>query len=45
VQFVQNGFYEENATQLEERLREILAEEDKASAGGPGEPERSERRS
>jgi thiol-disulfide isomerase/thioredoxin len=45
VQFVQNGFYEENATQLEERLREILAEEDKASVGDPGEPERSERRS
>jgi len=45
IQLVQNGFYTENGTQLEEKLREILAEEDKASSGGPGEHERGERKS
>ncbi len=45
IQLVQNGFWEENEDQLEEKLKEILAEEEKASSGGHGEPERSERRS
>lgn len=45
IQLVQNGFWEENKDQLEEKLKEILAEEDKASSGGTGEPERDERRS
>jgi len=45
IQLVQNGFWEENEDQLEEKLKEILAEEEKASSGGHGKPERGERRS
>jgi len=45
VQFVQNGYYEENSEQLEAKLREILAEDDKASSGGPGQSHSGERRS
>ncbi len=39
VQFVQNGYYDENGKQLEKELREILADEDKASSGGPEKSE------
>jgi len=39
VQFVQNGYYDENGKQLEDELREILADEDKASSGGPEKSE------
>ena len=45
IQLVQNGFYDENGAQLEAKLKEIMAEEDKASFGGPGEPEHGEGRS
>ncbi|MGI8859873.1 MAG: peroxiredoxin family protein [Rubrobacteraceae bacterium] len=44
IQFVQNGYFEDNAKLLQAELRETLAEEDKASSGG-GEPERGKRRS
>ena len=39
VQFVQSGYYDENGKQLEKELREILADEDKASSGGPEKSE------
>jgi len=45
IQLVQNGFDDGNGALLEEKLKEILAEEDKASFGGPGEPEHGEGRS
>jgi len=45
IQLVQNGFDDGNGALLEEKLKEILAEEDKASSGEPRKPERGERRS
>ena len=45
VQFVQNGYYEENSAQLEAKLREILSEDEKASSGRPGQSHGGERRS
>ena len=45
VQFVQNGYFEDNEKLLEAELRDTLAEEEKAASGDPEEPERGERRS
>lgn len=45
IQLVHNGYFENNEKLLEAELREILAEEDKASSGDPGESQRDGGRS
>lgn len=45
IRLVQNNFHEENEKQLEDELKETLAEEDKASSSSSEEPESDEGRS